>query len=250
MIKLQKHLADLGLGSRRRIEQWIEQGRIKVNRQKATIGDRVSPSDRIEVDGKRVHSKRNKFQVEWLAYHKPEGEITTRRDPQGRTSVFSQLPRPRYGRWISVGRLDINTSGLLLFTNNGEQANYLMHPSNEVKRIYMARVHGKLSQEEMQQLKRGIQIEEGVAKFEAIEFAGGQSNNFWYRVTLTQGHYREVRRLFSHLGHEVGRLMRIQYGEFTLPSSLKRGQWRYLEVAKHPYIKHLIEQTKQPTLKS
>lgn len=238
-MKLQKLLADQGLGSRRKMEQWIKQGRVNINQQKAVIGDRACADDRISVDGKRLRINSPKWQTQWLVYHKPEGEITTRKDPQGRISVFSQLPRPRSGRWISVGRLDINSSGLLLFTTNGEQANFLMHPKNQIKRVYMARVRGKLSQEKIQQLKQGIVLPEGLAKLSEIEFAGGESKNFWYRVTLHQGYYREIRRLFAHLGHDIGRLMRIQYGEFTLPIGLKRGQWRYLNANKLPYINTL-----------
>lgn len=233
-MKLHKYLADQGLGSRRLMEVWIRQGKIRINKRIATIGERVSASDCIEINGKRLRHKSPLAQKEWLAYHKPEGQITTRKDPQGRTSVFSQLPRPRCGRWISVGRLDINSSGLLLFTNDGEQANYMMHPKNQIKRVYMARVRGKLSQAEMQQLHQGIHLPEGKAQLTKIEFAGGENKNFWYRITLTQGYYREIRRLFAHLGHDVGRLMRIQYGDFTLPFGLKRGQWRYLKTP-HSY---------------
>ena len=222
-IKLQKLLADQGLGSRRTIESWISTKRIKVNRRVATIGQRVSHADLIEVDGKRIRFK--SVATEWLLYHKPEGEVTTRRDNQHRPTVFKKLPRPRHGRWIAVGRLDINSTGLLLFTNNGECAHYLMHPSNLVDRVYMVRVRGMLSQAELKALLSGIDLDGKQQSFMTIQFAGGQSKNFWYQVTLQEGQYREVRRLFSALGHEVGRLMRIQYGGIKLPSHLKRGQY-------------------------
>lgn len=228
MHKLQKVLADKGIASRRTIETWITKGRIKVNKQPATIGMRVDNRDRIEIDGKRVRKKSPTELIEWLIYHKPEGEITSRLDPDKRPCVFHKLPRPKNGRWISVGRLDINSSGLLVFTTSGVCANYLMHPSNQIDRVYMARVRGMLSQSELRQLREGVNLDGQLTRFKHIEFAGGESKNFWYRVSLSEGQYREVRRLFSLLEHEVGRLMRIEYGGIHLPPSLKRGQYRFV----------------------
>ena len=243
--RLQKVLAAAGLGSRREIEGWIAQGRVTVNGKPAKLGDRVQPSDRVSVDGRAVrgleHSGDTRRRV--ILYHKPEGELTTRKDPEGRPTVFEALPRLRGSRWVSVGRLDTTTSGLLIFTNDGELANKLMHPSAEVEREYAVRVLGKVSDEQLLALKRGVRLDDGMAKFDDIQEAGGEGANHWYHVTLKEGRNREVRRLWDAIGLTVSRLIRIRYGSMSLPRNLPRGAWRdateeevsaLLEVAKMP----------------
>ena len=245
--RLQKVLAAAGLGSRREIEGWIAQGRVTVNGKPAKLGDRVQPSDRVSVDGRAVrgleHSGDTRRRV--ILYHKPEGELTTRKDPEGRPTVFEALPRLRGSRWVSVGRLDTNTSGLLIFTNDGELANKLMHPSAEVEREYAVRVLGKVSDEQLLALKRGVSLDDGMAKFDDIQEAGGEGANHWYHVTLKEGRNREVRRLWDAIGLTVSRLIRIRYGSMSLPRNLPRGAWRdateeetqaLLEVAKMPAV--------------
>lgn len=222
--RLQKVLSAAGIGSRREIEGWIREGRIKVNGQVAQLGDRVGESDRIQVDGRRVHpGTRTRPRV--IAYHKPESEITTRKDPEGRPTVFERLPRVRDGRWIAIGRLDVNTSGLMLFTTDGELANRLMHPSNEVVREYAVRVLGEVAPEVIQRLKRGVELEDGPAAFEQIKSGGGSGANQWYHVSLREGRNREVRRLWESQGVTVSRLMRVRYGPIALPRGLARGRW-------------------------
>ncbi|HEY1992073.1 MAG TPA: pseudouridine synthase, partial [Gammaproteobacteria bacterium] len=231
--------------SRREIEGWISLGRVSVNGKPAKLGDRVQPSDRVSVDGRAVrgleHSSDTRRRV--ILYHKPEGELTTRKDPEGRPTVFEALPRLRGSRWVSVGRLDTNTSGLLIFSNDGELANKLMHPSAEVEREYAVRVLGKVSDEQLLALKRGVSLEDGLAKFDDIQAAGGEGANRWYHVTLKEGRNREVRRLWEAVGLTVSRLIRVRYGSMSLPRNLPRGAWRdateeetqaLLEVAKMP----------------
>jgi 23S rRNA pseudouridine2605 synthase len=226
--RLQKVLAAAGLGSRREIEGWITQGRVTVNGKPAKLGDRVEPSDRVSVDGRPVrgleHSSDTRRRV--ILYHKPEGELTTRKDPEGRPTVFEALPRLRGSRWVSVGRLDTNTSGLLIFTNDGALANKLMHPSAEVEREYAVRVLGKVTDEMLLALKRGVSLEDGMAKFDDIRDAGGDGANRWYHVILREGRNREVRRLWEAVGLTVSRLIRVRYGSLSLPRNLPRGAWR------------------------
>lgn len=226
--RLQKVLASAGLGSRREIEGWIAQGRVSVNGKPAKLGDRVEPSDRVSVDGRPVrgleHSSDTRRRV--ILYHKPEGELTTRKDPEGRPTVFEALPRLRGSRWVSVGRLDTNTSGLLIFTNDGALANKLMHPSAEVEREYAVRVLGKVTDEVLLALKRGVNLEDGMAKFDDIRDAGGDGANRWYHVILKEGRNREVRRLWEAVGLTVSRLIRVRYGSLSLPRNLPRGAWR------------------------
>lgn len=214
--KLQKVLARAGIGSRREMERWIEQGRVKVNDQVATIGDRVSSQDNIKVDNKFISQKRTEVQQRVITYHKPVGEVCTRDDPEGRTTIFSNLPKLKSGRWISVGRLDLNTSGLLLLTTDGELANKLMHPSSEIEREYAVRILGEVSPEIIKQLKTSVPLEDGDAHFADVKEQGGQGANHWYHVILKEGRNREVRRLWEYFGFAVSRLMRIRYGDITL----------------------------------
>lgn len=231
--KLQKVIANAGIVSRREAERWIEQGRIKVNGQLATLGDRVTEEDNIEVDGRRLHRKAaEKFVRRVIAYHKKEGEICTRKDPEGRRSVFDRLPKLKGERWIAVGRLDINTTGLLLFTNDGELANRLMHPSAEIDREYLVRVMGADIDEEMiQRLKQGVELEDGMARFTDIvedKRVDEDSINKWYCVCVMEGRNREVRRLWESQGVMVSRLKRVRFGPVFLPARLRQGQYEEL----------------------
>ncbi len=229
--RLHKVLAQAGVGSRREMEEMIVSGRISVNGLPAHVGQLVGPSDRIKVNGKLVHAKFSSRLPRVLMYHKPEGEIVSRDDPEKRASVFDALPRINGGRWVAVGRLDFNTSGLLLFTSSGELANRLMHPRYQLVREYAARVLGDLSEEKVEQLREGVELEDGPAHFETIEDGGGQGANHWYRVTLSEGRNREVRRMFEAVGATVSRLIRVRYGPFLLPPYLKRGKTKELEEA-------------------
>ncbi len=219
--KLQKVLARAGIGSRREMERWIEQGRVKVNDQVATIGDRVSDKDNIKVDNKFIAQRRTQVQQRVIAYHKPVGEVCSRDDPEGRTTIFNNLPKLKSGRWISVGRLDLNTSGLLLLTTDGELANKLMHPSNEIEREYAVRILGEVSPEIIKELTKNVPLEDGDAHFTEVKAAGGQGANHWYHVILKEGRNREVRRLWEYFGFAVSRLMRIRYGDITLKRSVR-----------------------------
>ena len=210
------------------MEEWIAAGRVCVNGEPATVGSRAGPGDRVTVDGRPVRLDRADT-TRVLLYHKPSGEIVSRDDPAGRPSVFDKLPRLRGARWIAIGRLDFNTSGLLIFTTSGELANRMMHPRHAIEREYAVRLLGELSVEQMEQLKSGVQLEDGPAQVEGIEDAGGEGSNHWYRVVLREGRNREVRRLFEALRLTVSRLIRVRYGPIDLPSFLKRGQTRELE---------------------
>jgi 23S rRNA pseudouridine2605 synthase len=223
--KLQKILAQTGLGSRREIEKWIEAGRVKVNGSIAKIGDRATVADRIMVDDKLVKINYLQEKPRLLLYHKPAGEICSRKDPEGRPTVFDHLPRLKTGRWISIGRLDISTSGLLLFTNDGNLANRLMHPSADIEREYAVRVFGTVSQETLARLKKGVRLEDGLARFESVASAGGDGSNTWYHVILKEGRYREVRRLFESQNLKVSRLIRVRFGPIFLPRDLRFGCW-------------------------
>ncbi len=227
--KLQKIIANAGLASRREAERWIQQGRVSVNGTIAELGDRATTADKIRVDGKVIHvTAKEEFQRRMLAYHKPEGEICSRSDPEGRATVFDNLPSIKHGRWIAVGRLDLNTSGLIFFTNDGELANRLMHPKHQLIRKYASRVRGEVTEDILKALTRGVELEDGVAKFESIHDAGGEGSNHWYHVSLREGKNREVRRIWEAKGIQVSRLHRIQYGHFELPRALKRGRWQEL----------------------
>ena len=222
--KLHKVLAQSGLGSRRAMEQWIRDGRVTVNGVAAGIGTRVTSRDLIRVDKRVVRWPAPRRLPKVLIYHKPEGEITSRDDPQGRPTVFSKLPRLRGAKWLAVGRLDYNTCGLLIFTTSGELANRMMHPRFAVEREYAVRTLGRLSAEQVTRLKSGITLDDGLARCSAVEDEGGEGANHWYRVVLSEGRNRVVRRMFEALGQTVSRLMRVRFGTVSLPPRLKRGQ--------------------------
>jgi 23S rRNA pseudouridine2605 synthase len=221
--KLHKALATAGMGSRREMEKLIEEGRVSINGLPAKVGDRVKPSDLVKVNGRLVRLTWKRQLPRVLVYHKPEGEIVTRDDPEGRPSVFTGLPSIRGGRWISVGRLDFNTEGLLIFTTSGELANRLSHPRYEVDREYAVRIIGTLTKAQTDSLLNGVELEDGTAHVEDIVPGGGEGINQWYRLVIKEGRNREVRRLFEHLGLTVSRLIRVRYGPVALPPRLKRG---------------------------
>ena len=221
--RLHKLLAQSGIGSRREMEELIAEGRVNVNGETAQVGQSASPGDRIKVNGKLVHLKFSNRLPRVIIYHKPEGEIVSRDDPEHRPTVFTSLPRMSGGRWVAVGRLDFNTSGLLLFTTSGDLANRLMHPRYNLVREYAVRVLGELPEGAKEQLLAGVELDDGVAQFATFEEAGGEGANRWYRVSLFEGRNREVRRMFESVGVVVSRLMRVRYGPFVLPSNLKRG---------------------------
>ncbi|BBP04326.1 hypothetical protein TPL01_28480 [Sulfuriferula plumbiphila] len=227
--KLQKVLAGAGLGSRRDMETWIEAGRVSVNGVTATLGRRVSPGDRVLADNRPIPLNFAAELPRVLIYHKREGEIVSRDDPQARTTVFDELPRVRNGKWIAIGRLDFNTEGLLIFTTSGDLANRLMHPSFEVEREYSVRIMGELSQEQMRSMTAGIQLDDGTAHFERIAEQGGEGSNRWYQVIIKEGRNREVRRMFEAMGMMVSRLIRVRFGMVNLPPRVKRGQMLELE---------------------
>ena len=226
--KLQKILAHAGYGSRREIETWITDGRITVNGKRAKLGDRANASDRVLVDGKMAYlSVQQTETIKAIVYHKPEGEICTRNDPKGRPTIFENLPAIPGGRWVSVGRLDINTSGLILLTNNGELANKLMHPSTGLEREYLVRIRGEATEQTITTLTRdGVDIDGKPAKFDKVVTAdmSEEGTNHWYRVVIREGRYREVRRMWDAVGHTVSRLKRIRYGTIRLTRDIKRGQ--------------------------
>lgn len=228
--KLQKVLARIGLGSRRYMEEVIAAGRVSVNGKIAQVGERIEPTDELRIDGRKVQ-----FQVEdeirrrVLVYYKPEGEICSRNDPEKRPTVFDNLPQISNDRWVMVGRLDINSTGLLLFTNDGELANRLMHPSNEIEREYAVRVMGEVTPQMRNTLLKGVTLDDGPAKFESFSDLGGEGINRWYQVVVKEGRNREVRRLFESQGLKVSRLLRTRYGSITLPRELRTGRWTELD---------------------
>jgi 23S rRNA pseudouridine2605 synthase len=222
--RLHKLLAQSGIGSRREMEELIAAGRVNVNGETAQTGQSASPGDRVKVNGKLVHLKFSNRLPRVILYHKPEGEIVSRDDPNHRPTVFTSLPRMTGGRWVAVGRLDFNTSGLLLFTTSGDLANRLMHPRYNLVREYAVRVLGELPEDARQRLLDGIELDDGVAQFSTFQDAGGDGANHWYRVSIFEGRNREVRRMFEAVGVVVSRLMRVRYGPFVLPPNLKRGQ--------------------------
>ena len=227
--RLQKILSQAGFGSRREMERWIEGGLIHLNGVLAKLGDVATAADKISVKGRAIE---NPLKVEHktrvLLYHKPIGEISSRRDPKHTQTVFDNLPHLKQGRWVQVGRLDLNTSGLLIFTNNGELANRLMHPKYELEREYAVRVYGQVGPDSIKSLLKGVTLDDGIAKFKRIDYRGGEGTNSWYHVVLSEGRNREVRRLWESQGVEVSRLIRIRYGSLHMPRFLARGEFSEL----------------------
>jgi 23S rRNA pseudouridine2605 synthase len=228
--RLQKVLANAGLGSRREIEGWIAAGRVKVNGQLAKLGDRVGPDAQITIDDRPIGARRLSVPERYvILYNKPEGELVSRQDPEGRPTVFQRLPRLPSGRWIAVGRLDVNSAGLLLLTTDGDLANRLMHPSSVIEREYAVRVHGEVTEEMVRQLVSGVELEDGPARFEEVVESGGEGANRWFHLVIMEGRKREVRRLWEAVGATVSRLKRVRYGPIILDSKVKSGQWRELD---------------------
>jgi len=247
--KLQKILAQAGIGSRREMERWIEQGRVHLNGELAKLGERAGADDEIKVDGRKVdHAAEAPRRV--LVYNKPEGEVCTRNDPDGRPTVFDNLPRIKGERWIAVGRLDINTAGLLLFTTDGELANKLMHPStNTVDREYAVRVAGEVTPEIIAKLKEGVVLEDGMAKFTDVQFFDGEGFNQWYHVCIMEGRNREVRRLWESQDLKVSRLKRVRYGCIFLPKKVSVGRWVELNQKDTDDLASLVNLESKPVVK-
>ncbi len=227
--RVQKILAAWGVGSRRDVESWIAQGRVQINGQAATPGQQITGLERIELDGRRLKRPEGAPAPRVLAYYKPEGQITTRHDPEGRPTVFDKLPNRGRERWIAVGRLDVNTLGLLLLTNDGELANRLMHPRYQVEREYAVRILGVVTPEVLEQLTEGVELDDGRAHFQTVEDRGGDGANHWYHVTLTEGRNRAVRRIWEAVGCRVSRLIRVRYGSVSLRRGLKPGKFDELD---------------------
>lgn len=227
--KLHKVLADAGVGSRREMEELIIAGRVSVNGEPAHIGQRVGPNDQVRVNGRPITRPNAARPPRVILYHKPAGEIVSHDDPAGRATVFARLPKMRVGKWLSVGRLDLNTEGLLILTTSGDLANRLMHPRYGAEREYAVRVLGELADDQQKQLVKGIQLDDGMAQFGSLEFLGGEGSNRWYRATLNEGRNREVRRMFEAAGVTVSRLIRTRFGEIVLPRNLRRGRWEELD---------------------
>jgi 23S rRNA pseudouridine2605 synthase len=224
--KLQKVLARAGFGSRRAMESWIDEGRVRVNGKVASIGDRVTSADTILVDGKKVaNMSGDAVMPRVLLYNKPENEICSARDPEGRPSVYDHLPPIKHGRWVAVGRLDFNTSGLLLFTTDGELANRLMHPSSNIDREYAVRINGDVSDEMIKTLLKGVMLEDHLCRFTDVKYFAGEGRNRWYHVVIMEGRNREVRKLWESQGVRVSRLKRVRYGPVFIPSRVKKGQF-------------------------
>ncbi|MRJ42411.1 23S rRNA pseudouridine(2605) synthase RluB [Idiomarina sp. FenBw--71] len=239
--KLQKVLARSGHGSRRELEAKIAAGRVSINGEVATLGERVDADAKVRIDGHEVTIKPPEDVIcRVLMYHKPEGELCTRRDPEGRPTVYDKLPRMQGARWVAVGRLDVNTSGLLLFTTDGELANRLMHPGHEIEREYAVRVFGDVDDAMLRKLKKGVQLEDGPAAFKEIKRGGGEGMNQWFRVMLTEGRNREVRRLWESQGVQVSRLMRVRYGNIKLEQGLPQSGWGELSLTQINYLRELV----------
>ncbi|HOW77552.1 MAG TPA: pseudouridine synthase [Candidatus Competibacteraceae bacterium] len=244
--RLQKFLARVGQGSRRQIEDWIRQGRITINGVPAQLGVSVNGAERIEIDGKPVQVRAFGQKRRVLAYYKPVGEVTSRSDPEGRPTIFEKLPILRDSRWIAVGRLDLNTQGLLLLTNDGELANRLMHPSSQIEREYAVRILGDIPLATLQQLQEGVPLEDGVARFDSIREAGGEGANHWYHVILREGRHREVRRLWESQGVAVSRLVRVRYGPIALRRGLHVGHWDELTEAQIDELRKAVGIAPEP----
>jgi len=235
--RLQKIMATAGLGSRRALEKRIKNGDIRVNNEVASIGQQANVGDLINIDGKDWKVEITGNTQRNLVYNKPTGEVTTRSDPQGRKTVFDSLPRIQGARWIAVGRLDINTSGLLLMTTDGELAHAMMHPSNQVDREYACRIFGEVTPEQLKNLKEGVELDDGPAKFSDIVASGGSEGNHWFHVTILEGRNREVRRLWASQGLTVSRLKRVRYGAVFLPKRLHMGDWSELTTQDHKVMR-------------
>jgi 23S rRNA pseudouridine2605 synthase len=241
--KLQKALANNGVGSRREMERWIQEGRVSVNGKMATLGDRVAVTDQIRVDGHLIARSVEKSTCRILMYNKPEGVLCSRNDPEGRATVFERLPKIIADRWIAVGRLDINTSGLLLFTNDGELANRLMHPRHEIEREYAVRIFGDVTPQMLRVLQKGVELDDGMAKFTHIHVrpTDDESQNQWFNVTLSEGRNREVRRLWESQGVQVSRLMRVRYGNLELQKRLPQGAWIELDLVRVNELRKMVQ---------
>jgi len=239
--KLQKVLARAGKGSRRAMEEVISSGRVSVDGKTAYLGDRVTGNEQIKIDGHPVEIISDEDQLcRVLIYNKPEGEMCTRKDPEGRATVFDRLPPLIGERWVAVGRLDINTSGMLLFTTDGELANKLMHPSQQIEREYAVRVFGEIDEAMLQRLRAGVQLEDGMAKFKSITYRGGEGRNHWFHVVLTEGRNREVRRLWESQEVQVSRLIRVRYGDLEMHRQLPLGGWAELPLVDVNYFRKLV----------